>query len=134
MTNHWDVGESDLDYAVAFDQVDPLAFRKADYVNEALCDRLGALSRQRRTESERFQKELRKIARYLDQKDRKTVSLNEKKFLAEWAEVDAENEGLKKMEEDNDKADGEIKKDYYLEEALAITLDYIQMTDLAQTN
>lgn len=127
LTTHLDVGESDLDYPVAFDQVEPLKFDTLGYVNDALCDRLAALSEQRLKQSEDFQKTLRNIARYKEQKNRKTVSLNEETFMAERKELNADKEEEKQLEEMSESSGTGIEKDYYLDEAFALTLDYLQM-------
>ena len=47
LTSHLDVGESDLDYPVAFDHVDPLSFQHFGYVAPTLVGQLRQLSAQR---------------------------------------------------------------------------------------
>ena len=47
LTTHLDVGESDLDYPVAFDKVDSAAFHRLGLVSKPICDRLKDLSTQR---------------------------------------------------------------------------------------
>ena len=134
LTTHLDVGEADLDYPVAFDHVDPARFNQLGQVSKPVCDQLQNLSAKRCQASEDFQKVARNIQRYKEQKDRKSVTLNEKKFLAERAELNADKEEKKKIEELNDPNRPAIERDYYLDEALAITLDYIQLMHLARTN
>ena len=123
--HHLDVGEADLDYAVEFDQ------------------RAGAgygvqHGRPRRSPSRwrRFPGPRLAIARICqadpqhravqDQKAKKLVSLKEKEFFAERAELDAEKEEEKQLEE-HSQQDQSIKRDYYLNEALAITADYVRL-------
>ncbi|NUQ63056.1 MAG: carboxy terminal-processing peptidase [Pirellulales bacterium] len=127
LTTHLDVGEKDLDYPVAFDQVQPLEFPKLGYVNGGVVNQLQTLSAQRRQNSEDFRKVTENIARYNEQKDRKAVTLNEAKFMKERAELNADKEEEKKLEELNDSGGLEIKRDYYLDEALAITADYLSL-------
>ena len=134
LTTHLDVGEADLDYPVAFDHVDPARFNRLGQVNKPICDQLQDLSAKRCQGSEDFQKVVRNIQRYKEQKDRKYVTLNEKKFLAERAELNADKEEKKKIEELNDPNRPAIERDYYLDEALAVTLDYIQLMHLVQAN
>ena len=135
LTTQLDIGEADLDYPVAFDQVGPLEFGKLAYVNKPICDRLRSLSSQRCRDSEDFQKVLRNITRYKEQKDRKQVTLNAKEFMAERAELNADKAQQKKIEEMNDPDRPIIKRDYYFNEAMAITLDYLQMMQqVAQAN
>jgi len=134
LTTHLDVAESDLDYPVAFDHVDPQDFKRVGLVDEAVCNRLQQLSDRRRSQSEDFQKVLRNIARYKQQKEKKVVTLNEEKFLAERAELNADNEEKKKIEELNDPNRVGIERDYYLNEALAIVIDYLNLRQVAKVN
>lgn len=134
LTTYLDVGEADLDYPVAFDQVEPLEFEKFSYVDDAMRDRLRQLSGKRCLVSEDFQKALKDIARYKEQKQRKYITLNEKKFMEERKELNAEKEEQKKLEEVNGPDKSGIERDYYLDEALAITLDYLQTALLAHAN
>jgi carboxyl-terminal processing protease len=131
LTTHLDVAESDLDYPIPFDRVRPLQFDKLNYVDDALRDRLSYLSSQRRKQSEGFQKELEKIDRYLERKERKTVPLHEERFLAEMKLLDAEKEEKEALEESEETPDNGIERNFYLDEALAITLDYLQHTMVA---
>lgn len=132
LTTHLDVGEADLDYPVAFDKVDETFFPKFDHVNRPIVDRLCDLSAKRCKASEDFQKVERNIKRYKDQKQCKYVTLNEKKFMAERAELNADKEQEKEIEKMIDPNRPAIERDYYLDEALAITLDYIQMMNIAK--
>jgi carboxyl-terminal processing protease len=131
LTTHLDVGEKDLDYPVAFDRVSPLDFPKFGYASAAVVDRLKLLSAQRCEQCEDFQKVLKNIDRYKAQKDRKYVTLNEQKFMAERAELNADKEEEKQIEDLNETNNLEIKRDYYLDEALAITADYLNLLQVA---
>ena len=134
ITTHLDVAESDLDYAMKFDKVEPADYKKVNYVDRTVLDQLRRLSAERRQQSTEFQELAKDIERYESQKNRKTVSLNEEKFLAERAELDARKEEEKKFEELNGTGDSKeiVKKDYYFNEAVSITLDYLQLFTLAQ--
>jgi len=134
LTTHLDVSESDLDYPVKFDEVRSLEHDNMGYITPPVRQRLQKLSHKRLLGSEDFQKVLKNIDRYKEQKERKTVTLNEEKFLAERAELNADKEELKKIEEMNDNAGEGIKRDYYLDEALAITLDFVQMLKLSHAD
>lgn len=124
LTTHLDIGEADLDFPVPFDQVDPRPLGKYDLVNKDIVAKLAAISAERQKASDDFQKVLRNIDRYNQQKERKAVTLNEQKFLAERAELnaDAEEEELERMSESGSE---EIKRDFYLNEAFAVTADYL---------
>ena len=65
----------------------------------------------------------RKIARYLTRKQEKKVTLNEQKFVEERAEFNADKEEEKIHNPDSKLT---IERDYYLNEVLAITQDYIE--------
>lgn len=126
LTTHLDIGEADLDYPVAFDHVDPRPLGKYELVNKDIVGQLAARSAERQKASEDFAKVLRNIDRYNQQKEKKSVTLNEAKFLAERAELnaDAQEEELQEMSE---ASGAEIKRDYYLDEAFAVTADYLDL-------
>jgi carboxyl-terminal processing protease len=132
LTTHLDVGEADLDYPVAFDRVGPLQYKHFDSVNPAICNQLRQLSRQRVQNSEDFKKVIRNIARYKEQKARKYVTLNEEKFLKERAELNADKEAEKAIEKHSEPNEGAIERDYYLDEVLAIVVDYLNIEQLAK--
>jgi len=135
LTTHLEVGESDLDYPVAFDQVKPLDFRHMGNVDQVVLDRLKHLSRQRCQKSEDFQKVLENIGRYHEQKAKKSITLNAEKFLEERAELDAEKEQEETMKKLNGLGDdAKIERDYYLNEALAIAVDYMNLRQVARAN
>jgi carboxyl-terminal processing protease len=127
LTTHLDVGEGDLDYAIDFDKVDALSLTKLDLVGDAMLEQLRSRSQERCVKSEDFAKLQKRINRYLEQKERKAVTINEAKFLAERAEVNADKELEKALEEENDPARPVVKRDYYFNEALAVTVDYVGM-------
>jgi carboxyl-terminal processing protease len=128
-----DVSESDLDYALPFDKVASAGFQRLDDVNPALCDQLRGLSEQRVRKSEEFQKVVRNVSRYKEQRARRFVSLNEAKFLKERAEsiVDKEEDSL--LDNLNGQND-DIKRDYYLSEILAIAADFMNPQTLAKAH
>jgi len=134
LTTHLDVGETDLDYPVAFDSVKSLDFPRTSYVNDAVCERLRYLSEQRRNDSEDFQKVIKNIARYKEQKERKTVTLNEAKYLEERAELNAEAEEHKTLEDIANPDKPAIERNYYLDEALDIAVDYLNLRQVAKVN
>lgn len=131
LTTYLDVGEADLDYPVEFDRIASLKYNKLNLVDKSICDRLRYLSEQRRHGSKDFERVLRNINRYLEQKERKYVTLNEKKFLEEREEINADKEEQKQIEEMNESGDA-IKRNYYLDEAMAITLDYVKLVMVAR--
>ncbi|HEX4144051.1 MAG TPA: carboxy terminal-processing peptidase [Pirellulales bacterium] len=127
ITSHLDIGESSYDYALKFDHVPQVPYRPYDLVKSEMVQGLKANSTKRCEESKDFVKLGKKIARYEDQKNRKNVSLNEKVFMAEWAEINADKEQEKEMEEINDPNRPVFDTDsFYSKEIVAVTLDYIR--------
>ncbi|HZZ30123.1 MAG TPA: carboxy terminal-processing peptidase [Pirellulales bacterium] len=127
LTTHFDVGESDLDYALKFDHIDPAEYTKVNMVDKILVDELKNRSAKRTADSEDFQKLDKKIGHYVEQKDRKTVPLNQDKFLTERAELNTEQEEEKQFEQLDDPNRPVVKRDFYFNEVLNITLDYLQL-------
>ena len=126
LTAELEVGESDLDYALPFDHIDAAPYKRVNFVDKGMVDRLKEQSKDRCKSSPDFQKVDHRVTRYRDNKKKKTISLNEEKFLAEVnadkEEGDLENEIEKEMNEQDKPV---VKKDYYFNEAMAVTLDYI---------
>jgi carboxyl-terminal processing protease len=127
LTSHLDVGEADLDFALAFDRVKPVEHDDFHMVTADMVNRLKALSQHRRSLSEGFKEVAEDIQRYLDQKQRKAVSLVAETFLKERAELNAEKEDEKQIEEMNDPNRPVVEHDYYFNEAVAITRDYADL-------
>lgn len=128
-----DIGESDLEYAREFNQVPAARYDRLGLVNDAVVTELRNRSNARIEASEDFQKVKRNIAKYLERKDRKTITLNEAKYLAEQAEVNRENEEEKAMEEQSTYNRPVVERDFYFNEALAIALDYLNLSATVAT-
>ena len=124
LTTHMDIGEADLDYALPFDQVPAQPIRSSNKVNPALVQALQTASTARVAVVEDFQTLQKKIDYYCKQKDRKSVTLNLEKFLADQADV-LEDEA-EKLEAEEMSGANDIKRDFYLDEVLNITTDYMQ--------
>jgi carboxyl-terminal processing protease len=127
LTTHLDVGESDLDHALAFNRVKPLQHDAYHMIDAKLIEGLRQRSQKRIGQSEYFQKANKQIARYEEQKDRKTVTLNLEKFLAERKELDAEKEQEQLFDDMTDPTRPVYEMDGYGEEALDITVDYLDL-------
>lgn len=132
LTTHYDVGEADLDYAVAFDQVEPAPHKKYGQVNDAIRKQLQLLSSKRLEKSDDFKRVQHNIELYLAQKDRKYITLNEEKFRAELDELDADKEEREALEDVVDGNESGIEREMYLDEVIAITVDYLNLVLLAQ--
>jgi carboxyl-terminal processing protease len=135
LTSELDVGESDLDYALKFDHINAAPYTKSNMVDQALIERLSVLSKERTLSSKDFDKVRNNIKRYHEQKAKKSVTLNEKKFMAEREELNVDKEQEKKIEELNNTSRPVVEHNYYFNEAVAITLDLLQQgKKLAQAN
>ncbi len=122
-----DVGESDLDYALDFNKVAPLPHDTYHMSDPSIVQGLRQRSAQRIAKSEYFDKATRQIERYEEQKDRKTVTLNKEKFLKERAELDADKEQEELFDDMTDPTRPVYEMDGYGEEALDVTVDYLDL-------
>ncbi|HWB08108.1 MAG TPA: carboxy terminal-processing peptidase [Pirellulales bacterium] len=126
------IGEADLDYALAFDRVAPATHDRDKMVDASTVEQLKSASAKRRESSDGFKKVLRDIERYEQQKSRKTVTLNEEKFMAERAELNAEKEEEKELDESaHSRRIVFDTKSFYNQEVLEITLDYLGLVKRA---
>jgi carboxyl-terminal processing protease len=126
VTDKMDVSETDLDYPVEFDRVSAAPFKSMGLVTPEIVSDLAGRSRERIEKSPEFGKEMRKIAKYVEFKDAKSVELNEEKFRQQREEFDAEKEDEKQLESTASKTEG-IEMTPYLEEVLQITQDYARL-------
>ena len=126
-TTHWDVGESDLKYAMKFDRVNPLPHDNYRFATPQIIQQLKIRSEARVTASEHFQKEKKAIERYLARKEDPSVTLNREKFLAEVEELNTEKDQEKVFDEIQAKERKIFPETPYNEEVLAIAVDYLQL-------
>ena len=126
-TTYWDVGESDLKYALKFDRVLPLPHDNYRNASAQLIQELRARSEGRVANAEYFQKELKAIDRYKERKQDPTVTLNREKFLAERKELNTETD-QEEMFDEIQSGDSDIFPDTpYNKELVAIALDYLEL-------
>ena len=129
LTDQLDIAESDLPFALEQDHVPALDFSRLSMVNNGLVNELRQRSITRRESSDDFKKVHEKIARYIEQKEKKSVSLVEEKFFARLSEFDAEKEEEKQLEDETDPDQPIVERDFYFEEVLDITVDYIKLLE-----
>lgn len=127
LTDHYDVSESDLDYPVEFDKVPAVNYRRFDAVSANTVSALKELSTNRTERSADFARLQKNIKQYEEQKAKKEIPLNEQKFLARRAEFDAEKEEEKTFDEHEKGVTEVFKRDFYGNEVLSITLDYLRL-------
>jgi carboxyl-terminal processing protease len=125
LTTELDVGEADLDYALAFDRVQALQHDDYHMEESPLVQGLKAQSQARVKDSEFFAREERRINHYKEEKKAKTVTLNREKFDAERKELNADKEEEKIYDDLSDPNRAVFKMDDYDKEALNITIDYL---------
>ena len=126
ITTHLPVGESDLDHAIAFDKVPPAAFQASGRVTDDMLRALKERSTARIAKSEDFTKVQKDIAQYEKRKSEKTISLVESEFARQWNEGKAAEDEEKKLEEEMDAQRRPIvKRDFYFNEAMNVTADYL---------
>ncbi len=128
---HRDIGESTLDNALAFSTIDPASHPVASgYVTPKMLSSLRDRSSARINSNEDFQTLAKNIAKFKARKNRKTVSLKESVLKAELAEAKAEaDEAEKELEEQTGTAKNDeiFAKNYYNDEVLNTTLDYLDL-------
>ncbi|MEM9354292.1 MAG: carboxy terminal-processing peptidase [Planctomycetota bacterium] len=126
-TTHWEVGEADLDYAMAFDQVRPLPHRNYPWASPQVIQELRRRSDVRTAEAEYFQDERQAIEKYLERKEDPTVTLNKEKFLAEREEVNTEKDQEEVFEDMQDEDKPVFESTPYNDEVMAIAVDYLNL-------
>jgi carboxyl-terminal processing protease len=131
--DHRDVGESFLDDAMAFDQVEPSKHQIDGMVSPEMIASLKQSSRARVAQDADFQKLQKQIDQYLERKNRKTVSLNEA-VLKKEREEEGKSEEEDPLQDDPEKKEDVKRKDkplfpdnFYNKELVRITADYIAL-------
>ncbi|WP_298861162.1 carboxy terminal-processing peptidase [uncultured Gimesia sp.] len=132
-----DLGESFLDDAMAFDKTEVAPFAPVNLVNQQILKSLKESSSKRVVTDKDFKEKLAEIDKYLKKKDQKTISLAEavrrKEMTGDKAKEKAEKLKKEKEKEEEEKkkdpkAEKDIfKKDYYNDEILNITVDYMNV-------
>ncbi len=126
LTDHIGMGEAELDHAMDFDRVKPGRYTTHNMVSAETVRVLKANSSERIKKSDEFLRQIERIKRYKKFKDEKSISLNEKKFMARReSDRDAEKEEEKQFEESSDKDEKVFADDFYNKEVTDITLDYL---------
>jgi len=126
LTTHLPVGESDLDHAIAFDKVPAAEFESSGRVTADMLATLRERSVARVTGNKDFEKVSKDIAQYKKRKEEKTISLVETEFTRQWNEGKAADDEEKKLEEMESQRRPVVKRDFYFDEAMNVTIDYLQ--------
>jgi carboxyl-terminal processing protease len=129
LTDHMDVSEADLDFAVEFDRVPAATYNKYNMRSPDVLAKLMETSKNRQATDEKFQRLQKDIETYVALKERKAAPLNEQKFFAEREKFNASKEEEKTFEEQINGRDEVVKRDYYFDEILSITVDYLNLIE-----
>ncbi len=120
-----DIGEADLEYAIAFDRIPSSEFRKYAMVDRDTLKTLVTRSQERRKKAEDFVKLNRRIAEYVEQKVKKKIALNKEEYIASHKELNAQKAEADEIEKQVNPSDT-IQRDYYLDEVFQISVDYMR--------
>lgn len=130
LLNVRDIGEDSLDNALAFDRITRASYSPfSAQVTDAMVSKLQDDSKTRLATDKDFLKVDHLIAKYLERKDDKTISLNENVLRAEEEELKQEQ---KEEEEAIKQANGGEKADIfpndaYNKELVNISVDYLEL-------
>lgn len=135
--DHMELGESYLDNALAFDQIDAAPHDAYGMTSGDVISALREASKQRIAKSEDFAKVKEDIDQYLARKERKSIPLNEEELRAE-RDSDKKDKDKDKTETDEDEPEdsrhGPIFPDkFYNNEVLHIAADYAGLLKHAKT-
>lgn len=127
ITNELDGTEADSDYPLSFEKIEPAAiYPKFNYVDPQLVSALKVKSNVRLNASSEFKRVMKNIEIYREIKDSKKTPLNRAKY---FAELDRLNRDKSEEKEYEKLMNGEQKiiRDYYMNEVLDITADYLNL-------
>ncbi|MFH1302954.1 MAG: carboxy terminal-processing peptidase [Planctomycetota bacterium] len=127
LIDNMDLGESFLDDAMEFDKTEVAQFSSVGLVNPQILNSLQQSSTKRIVADKEFKETQAEIDKYLKKKNQKTISLVEAERRKELTN-DKDKDKEEKKKEEEKKADKDIfKKDYYNDEILNITVDYMNV-------
>lgn len=127
LTAEIDNGEADLDYALPHDIIPAAKFTKYNMVNSSILSELRSRSKERVRECDGFDKILRRIELYRQQKEEEYISLNRDEYLRRRAEVDAQREEEEQLLDSQIPKKEVFRKDDYHREVLNISRDYFDL-------
>jgi carboxyl-terminal processing protease len=125
LTTWMDVGENHLPYALDFNDIPAARHETTQQANGEIIRNLTEASAARRKASPDFQKLEKQIAAYRKIKDRKTMPLEEKKYRQMRDALQADEKDKEAAGDRLTKEDRGIERDFYLNEVLAVTRDYV---------
>jgi carboxyl-terminal processing protease len=127
LTAEIDNGEADLDYSLPHDTIPSARFSKVNMVNSAMLAELRNRSAERVRESPGFDRILKRIELYRQQKEEDFISLNREEYLRRRAEVDAQREEEEQFLDSQLPKKEVFRNDDYHREVLRIAADYFNL-------
>ena len=134
LLDHADMGESFLDHALPFHKITEARHAFNSFVNPDLISALQQRSQQRVAADEDFQKLQRAIDRYVERKNRETITLNEESLRQERAideltekELEQAEDTLDEVRDNEDEEKPVFAESAYNDEVLSIALDYVKL-------
>lgn len=124
ITAEIDNSEADLDYSLPHDTISPTRFSKYNMVNSTMLNSLRSRSADRVRQDDGFNRVLKRMELYRQQKDEEFISLNREEYLRRRAEVDAQREEEEQLLDSQIPKKEVFRNDYYHREILEIARDY----------
>ncbi|MDD3588515.1 MAG: carboxy terminal-processing peptidase [Thermoguttaceae bacterium] len=127
LTNYFEGAEADSDYPLSFEKIAPAAsWPVFNYVSDDILKVLRDQSAARIAQSKDFAKVNKKIEVYTEFKKAKKTPLNREKYFAQLDRLNTDKEEKGEYERLLG-VDQKIIKDYYMDEVLGITADYLNI-------
>lgn len=127
LTNCFEGSEADSDYPLSFEKIEPAAsWPVFNYVNDDILTSLRTQSAARVASDKDFIKVNKKIEVYTEIKKAKKTPLNRQKYFAQLDRLNTDKEEKGEYERLLG-VDQKIVKDYYMDEVLSITTDYLNI-------
>lgn len=126
LVDHMDLGESFLENALAFDKIKTAEHASARMLSDDLISTLKRNSQTRVAADPDFQKAKGEIEKFIERKNRKTISLNEETLKKERESEKAQEKEEEKLKDPSEKTGEQpiFPEGAYNNEVLRITTDY----------
>ena len=121
------IAEAELDNVLTLQKVNSANFAPGQLVTPQLIAELQNRSNTRIRNNAEFAKELDKIALYRESRAKRTTPLNEAKYMEEMLRFNTDEWEREEFEVALG-AEKSIERDFYVEEVLAITVDYLKVS------
>ena len=145
LLDNMDFGESFLENALKFDHIEPVEFAATGMLTQDMVAQLREASKKRVLQNEKFQETNVDIKKYLERKNKKTVSLVEEKLRKERLEekelekqresaAESQDPETSKKDKEENANDQKIFPDtHYNNEVIHVCLDYLSLLKSMKT-